>query len=216
MKFGLISLLTPRQQCLGQSLCEARLSAAGCRLWGCEQPIPDKLPSVPGTGAFPGRTTGMFSDAGTTAGAMPWGKVFVKLALPQESKAFVKLSRYAPSYPPTVYFVLLRRTRIQQATSLFPGRGGHVPSGLLSCCGELPLFSAFCRWCRTRHEYFRVCDSGRNSNTAEAKTGTVILTWSKTRNRTGNYSTGKSDTFAARIAIYCRKCIIFVLRICER
>ena len=48
----------------------------------------------------------------------------------KERKAFGKLSRYAPSYPPTVYFVLLRRTRIQQATSLFPGRGGHVPEGL--------------------------------------------------------------------------------------
>ena len=49
-----------------------------------------------------------------------------------KARPFGKLSRYAPSYPPTVYFVLLRRTRIQQATSLFPGRGGHVPSDLLS------------------------------------------------------------------------------------
>ena len=54
------------------------------------------------------------------------------LALSTESKVFGKLSRCAPSYPPTVYFVLLCRTRIQQATSLFPGRGGHVPSDLLS------------------------------------------------------------------------------------
>ena len=49
-----------------------------------------------------------------------------------ESNVFGKLSRYAPSYPPTVYFVLLRRTRIQQATSLFLGRGGHIPSNILS------------------------------------------------------------------------------------
>ena len=55
-----------------------------------------------------------------------------------KARPFGKLSRYAPSYPPTVYFVLLRRTRIQQATSLFPGRGGHVPSDLLSF-----LFSIF-------------------------------------------------------------------------
>ena len=48
-----------------------------------------------------------------------------------ESKAFGKLTRYRSFVPP--YCLLRHRyaiTRIQQATPLFPGRGGHVSSDL--------------------------------------------------------------------------------------
>ena len=54
-----------------------------------------------------------------------------------KARPFGKFSRYAPSYPPTVYFVLLRRTRIQQATSryrlrLFPPFRSREETSFLS------------------------------------------------------------------------------------
>ena len=64
-----------------------------------------------------------------------------------ESKAFGKLTRYRSFVPP--YCLLRHRyaiTRIQQATPLFPGRGGHVSSDLLSFADANPKLAKWlCR-----------------------------------------------------------------------
>ena len=79
-----------------------------------------------------------------------------------ESKAFGKLTRYRSFVPP--YCLLRHRyaiTRIQQATPLFPGRGGHVSSDLLSFADANPKLAKWlCRQNAARQHCAPLCEAG--------------------------------------------------------